>query len=67
MAKKIYKLGGMHCASCATLIELELEEKGIACSCSFAKQTLEIEQDIDKDLERNIKELVAKVGYKITS
>lgn len=65
MAKKIYNIEGMHCASCATLVELELEEKGINCSCSFTKQTLEIEQDIDKDTE--LKSVVEKLGYKLTS
>jgi copper chaperone CopZ len=59
---KIYKIQGMDCASCASMIELDLEEVGIKCKCSYAKQTLEVEGAHDL---KKVKEVVKKSGYKI--
>ena len=64
MKKTIYKVKDMHCASCALLIEGELEDAGIKAKCSFAKQTLEIEEK--HDLEE-VKEAVKKAGYTLQS
>jgi copper chaperone CopZ len=62
--KKVYKVTGMHCASCAMVIESDLEDVGIKASCSYAKQTIEIsESEIQK--EAYIKEVVKKAGYTI--
>ena len=58
----IYKIKGLECASCASLIEMDLEEKGIKCKCSYAKETLEIEEEYDLKL---LKEIVNKSGYNI--
>lgn len=61
--KNLYKISGMDCASCAMIIESELEDAGIKAKCSYAKQTLEVEQkDVDLEL---IKTLVKKSGYEI--
>lgn len=60
---KIYKIHGMDCAACAGLIELDLEDAGINASCSYPKQTLEIEGEHDFE---KVKELIEKAGYKIT-
>lgn len=62
--KKIYKIKGMDCASCATLIEMDLEDAGIKASCSYPKETLEIEGDHDI---QKIKGVVEKSGYTLNS
>jgi copper chaperone CopZ len=65
MTKKKYKINGMHCSSCATCIELDLEDKGIKASCSFVKQELEVE--IEEGQEREVIQVVEQSGYKISS
>jgi copper chaperone CopZ len=60
--KKLYKIKGMDCASCAKLIELDLEDAGISANCSWAKQTLEV--DHPEEIEK-IKEIVTNSGYKL--
>lgn len=62
MAKKIFKIEGMDCASCAKLIELDLEDAGITAKCSFVKQTLEVADLKDPD---KIKSVVENSGYKL--
>ena len=64
--KKIYKISGMNCPSCATRIEVELEDAGISAKCSYANRTLEIQEEIDKEKERKINEIVKKHGYTLT-
>ncbi len=64
MAKKTYKIKGMDCASCATMIELDLEDVGIKCACSFPKETLEVEINGKEDEEKIIK-TIEKSGYKV--
>lgn len=60
---KIYKINGMDCDSCAKMIELDLEDAGItACSCSFADQTLKVDQEHE---EKTVIEIVTKSGYSI--
>jgi len=53
----------MDCASCAKLLEMDLEDAGINAKCSWVKQTLEVAEsdNIDK-----IKAVVKNSGYKIT-
>jgi copper chaperone CopZ len=60
--KKTYKIKGMNCASCASMIELDLEDAGIKAKCSYPKSTLEVEGDGNFV---NIKKVVEKSGYKI--
>lgn len=60
--KKTYKIKGLDCASCALLVEMDLEEKGIKCKCSYAKEILEVEGEYDLKI---LKETVEKSGYKI--
>lgn len=57
---KIYKIKGMDCPSCATLLECELEDVGIKAKVNFAKQTLETKKDSDK---RIIYDIVNKLGH----
>ncbi len=57
---KTYKIKGMDCAACATLLEMDLEDAGIKASCSYPKETLEIDDDYDL---KKIEEIVKKSGY----
>lgn len=66
MIKKTYKISGMDCASCATLIEMDLEDAGIKASCSYSREKLVIEYENDPD-ETKVKEVVTKSGYSIAS
>ena len=55
----------MDCASCATLIEMDLEDVGITASCSYSKQTLKVTFDPKINNENKIKEIVESSGYSI--
>ncbi|HET7099415.1 MAG TPA: cation transporter [Patescibacteria group bacterium] len=59
---KTYKIKGMDCASCASLIEMDLEDVGIKSKCSYPKETLEIDGPHD---EKKVIEIVKKSGYSI--
>lgn len=65
MAKKIYKVNGMDCTSCAMLIESDLEDAGVKAKCSYAKQVLEIE-DTGGKKEEEIKKIVSDSGYSLS-
>ena len=55
----------MDCASCAQLLELDLEDAGVKAACSYPKETLEVEFDPQKLDEIRIKEIVEQSGYNI--
>jgi copper chaperone CopZ len=63
MKTKVYKIEGMDCDACSKMIELDLEDAGIASSCNYAKKTLEINEG--EDLKK-VKEIVKKSGYKLS-
>lgn len=65
MVKKVYKVQGMHCSSCAMTIEWDLEDQGVKAKCSFAKELIEVEFEPGKVSEVEIKKTVEKSGYKI--
>lgn len=65
MVTKTFKVGGMHCTSCALMIESDLEDAGVKAHCNYAKETLEVEFDEKKVSEKEISEVVAKSGYQI--
>ena len=65
MTNKTFKIKGMHCTSCALLIESDLEDAGIKATCNYAKQLLAVEFDEAKVGERTIKDVVAKAGYQV--
>ncbi len=67
MIKKTFKIEGMHCTSCALMIESDLEDAGVTAKCSYAKQTLEAEFDEKKISEKNIAAVVKKAGYTIVN
>jgi hypothetical protein len=59
----IYKIKGMDCASCASVLELDLEDAGIKCKCSYQSEILEVEGNHD---EKKVIEIVKKSGYSIS-
>lgn len=63
LVKKIYKISGMHCPSCATLIECDLEDVGVKAWASYPKEELMVEFDENKIDEKKIIELIKKSGY----
>lgn len=62
--KKIYKIEGMHCASCASMVELDLEDAGIESKCSYAEGILEIDGEHDV---KKVVEIIEKAGYSINT
>jgi copper chaperone CopZ len=60
--KKIYKISGMDCASCASLLEMDLEDVGIKAACSYPKETLEIQGEHDL---KKVEEIIKKSGYNL--
>ena len=46
--KTIYKINGMHCSSCAMIIEGELEDRGIDARCRYEKGEVEVLGKTDK-------------------
>lgn len=62
---KTYKIEGMHCPSCAMLIEGELEDRGMLARCSYAKQIVEVECDDTKNIDDAVKQAVVIAGYKV--
>ncbi len=54
----------MDCAACATLLEMDLEDIGIKASCSYTKETLEINGGHDQKM---IEEVVKKSGYNLVA
>lgn len=62
--KKVFQIKGMHCPNCAAIIESDLEDIGVKARCSYAKQTLEIE-DFDNSKIHEIRKSVIKSGYRV--
>lgn len=65
MTTKIFKVKGMHCTSCALLIESDLEDAGVKARCNYVTQTLSVEFDEKTIGEKKITDVVAKAGYQI--
>jgi len=65
MKTKTFIVQGMHCTSCAFMIESDLEDEGVKAHCNYAKQTLEVEFDEKKISEKTIREVVLQAGYQI--
>lgn len=65
--KKTFKVKGMHCNSCSTLIENALKYKeGIGgVSASYSKEEVEIDFNSEKISEKEIKETIKKCGYEV--
>ncbi len=67
MRKKNFKVKGMHCSSCAALIEADLEDAGAKASCSYARETLDVEYDENTFTVEKIVQVVKSTGYEIES
>lgn len=63
--KKTYKVNGMHCNSCAMVIESDLEDAGVTAKVSYANETLDVDFDEKKVNEEKIKSVVKSAGYSI--
>ena len=55
-----YKINGMDCAGCATLIQMDLEDADYKCNCSYASSELKIEGEHDI---KKVIDIVKKAGY----
>jgi len=65
MKKLKLKIEGMHCTSCATNIDFDLEDLGVKnAKTSYAKQETEVEFDEEKIKPQKIIEQIKKTGYK---
>lgn len=65
MIKKTFKIDGMHCTSCALMIESDLEDAGVKANCHYAKQTLTVEYDEASINDKKIKGIIVKSGYRV--
>jgi len=63
--KKIFKIKGMHCNSCAQRIEEVLKEKVNKIIVSYSKEQAEINFDENKISEKEIKDKIIEAGYEI--
>ena len=61
--KKTYRIKGMDCPSCASMLELDLEDAGIKAKCSYPNSCVEVEQKHDP---KKVIETVIKSGYSIS-
>lgn len=66
--KKMFKIEGMHCTSCAMNIDMELEDlSGIKeAKTSYAKQQLTVVYDAKKVTDEDIIKIVKQIGYTAT-
>jgi copper chaperone CopZ len=66
--KKIFKISGMHCSSCAAMIDLDLEDlKGIiSAKTDYAKSELNVEYDEKLVSENEIVASIKKSGYSVS-
>ena len=65
MIKKSFKISGMHCVSCAMIIEGALEDRGAKARCSYAKEVVEVEYEPTKLSDAEIKKIVTAAGYTV--
>lgn len=65
--KAILKISGMHCASCAAIIEHDLrKEPGVkTANVNFASEKLHIELDESKTNLVRVGEIIKKLGYQV--
>ncbi len=63
--RKIFKIEGMHCTSCAKVIQMELEGKVNKILIDYKKEFAEVDYDEKKINDRQIAEMIIKLGYKV--
>ncbi len=67
MTTKTLTVDGMHCASCAMLIEGELEDIGAQARCSWTAQKVEVSYDPAKLTDKDIRAAIKRAGYRVAS
>ena len=65
MAKITLRIEGMHCDSCAKIIEMELKDKVSSISIDVKKGKAEIDFNPSIIKEQEIKLIITKLGYKV--
>ena len=63
--KKILKIEGMHCGSCAAGVEMLLNSKNVKANVDFKSKKAEIEFDPKKIGLGKIKKEIENLGYKV--
>ena len=67
MFSKKYRVDGMHCVSCAMLIESELEDAKLGeeaiCKYAVSELTIKSQKEID---DTEVDAVLHKLGYKAT-
>jgi uncharacterized protein len=61
--KKVFKVGGMTCNSCSSLIENRLKDKVKKVSASYSKGEVSVDFNPEKISEKKIKEIIVSEGY----
>lgn len=65
MTKKTFTIKGMHCNSCSTIIEKSLKDKVNSIFVNYSTEKAEIDFDENKISEKEINEMIKKLGYYI--
>ena len=65
--RKLFKIKGMHCNSCAMLIEKSLQDRVNSVNASFSKEEAEVDFDEDKISEKEIIAEIEKLGYECSA
>jgi copper chaperone CopZ len=65
MTTKTLKLKGMHCPSCALLVEGELEDIGVSAKADYPKGIVTVTFDESKQPEEAIHAAIRKAGYSV--
>ena len=55
-----FRIENMDCPSCASMLQITLEESGIKCKCNYSKKSLTIFEEHDYN---KIVEIVKNEGY----
>ena len=63
--KKILKIEGMHCDSCASGVEMLLNTKGTKAKVDFNSKKAEVEFDPKKKSLEEIKKEIIGMGYTV--
>jgi uncharacterized protein len=63
--KKVFNIKGMHCSSCAGLIEKSLKSKVNKITISYSKEQAEINFNRKTISEKQIKNIIKKLGYDV--
>ena len=64
--KKILKIEGMHCKTCAVGVEMLLGAEGAKSKVDFDSKKAEIDFDPSKISIEEIKKEIKKAGYKVS-